>query len=182
MRVDMFRIGTLAVVLTAALSAGCAGTLATPRPFPLPGGTTPPASRPRPPDAGSPVGTTGTAPDMYTLVGTALALRGTPYRSGGTGPDGFDCSGFVSYVFGRHGVFVPRTVVEQFEWGRAIGADAIAPGDLVFFDTSGGPSHVGLDIGGDAFVHAPNSRGEVRVERMSSSYWSSRFIGARRVQ
>jgi cell wall-associated NlpC family hydrolase len=79
-------------------------------------------------------------------------------------------------------VFVPRTVVEQFGWGRPIGADAIAPGDLVFFDTSGGPSHVGLAIGGDAFVHAPNARGEVRVERMSSAYWSSRFIGARRVQ
>jgi cell wall-associated NlpC family hydrolase len=128
------------------------------------------------------VGTAGSTPDTYTLVGTALSLRGTPYRSGGTDPTGFDCSGFVSYVFGRHGVFVPRTVVEQFGWGRPIGADAIAPGDLVFFDTSGGPSHVGLAIGGDAFVHAPNARGEVRVERMSSAYWSSRFIGARRVQ
>jgi cell wall-associated NlpC family hydrolase len=130
------------------------------------------------------VGTTGAAvvPDLYSLVGTALSLRGSPYRAGGTDPRGFDCSGFVSYVFARHGVLVPRTVVEQFAWGQHVPADAIAPGDLVFFDTSGGASHVGLAIGGDEFVHAPNSRGEVRVERMSSAYWRPRFIGARRLR
>jgi cell wall-associated NlpC family hydrolase len=138
----------------------------------------PTASAPRP----SPVGTTGTLPDFYSLVGTALSLRGAPYRSGGADPRGFDCSGFVSYVYGQHGVAVPRTVAEQFAWGRQVQPDAIAPGDLVFFDTSGGASHVGLAIGGDQFVHAPNSRGEVRVERLSSSYWQPRFVGARRLE
>ena len=66
---------------------------------------------------------------------------------------------------------------------RPIDATAIAPGDLVFFVTEGGDvSHVGIAIGGDRFVHAPNSRGVVRVETLGSDYWSQRFVGARRVE
>jgi cell wall-associated NlpC family hydrolase len=120
--------------------------------------------------------------DGYSIAGTALALRGAPYRDGGGDPAGFDCSGFVWYVFGHHGVKVPRTVGDQYRAGREVAADRIEPGDLVFFTTvAAGASHVGIAIGGDQFVHAPSGRGEVRVERLSTTYWASRFVGARRV-
>jgi cell wall-associated NlpC family hydrolase len=85
-------------------------------------------------------------------------------------------------VFGQNGVAVPRTVTELFHAGRQVAGPQLEPGDLVFFSTvSPGASHVGIAIGGDEFVHAPSSAGEVRVERMSASYWATRFVGARRV-
>jgi cell wall-associated NlpC family hydrolase len=120
--------------------------------------------------------------DGYALAGTALSLRGSPYRDGGTDPSGFDCSGFTWYVFGQHGLQLPRTVGEQFERGAPVEVSSLRAGDLVFFDTTGhGATHVGILIGGDEFVHAPNSRGEVRVERLGSTYWSRRYLGARRI-
>jgi peptidoglycan DL-endopeptidase CwlO len=110
-------------------------------------------------------------------------LRGAPYRLGGVDPaTGFDCSGLVHYVYQQHGVFVPREVREQFRIGKNIARDNLQPGDLVFFSTvAPGASHVGIVIGGDQFVHAPNERGVVRVENLSAQYWSARYIGARRV-
>ena len=114
------------------------------------------------------------------LITTALDLRGIPYRLGGADLTGFDCSGFVQYVMRQHGVTMPRTVIEQFVVGDPAGA--IETGDLVFFQTIGSSaSHVGIAIDGESFVHAPNSRGVVRVERLDSPYWSSRFLEARRV-
>jgi peptidoglycan DL-endopeptidase CwlO len=78
---------------------------------------------------------------------------------------------------------VPRTVTGQFSEGFDVTPDALEAGDLVFFSTEApGASHVGMWIGGDSFVHAPSSRGQVRVERISSSYWASRYVGARRVR
>lgn len=77
---------------------------------------------------------------------------------------------------------MPRTVSEQFKAGSSVGFDALQAGDLVFFHASGSePTHVGMIIGGDEFVHAPSSRGEVRVERLGSSYWARRYAGARRI-
>jgi len=88
----------------------------------------------------------------------------------------------VRYVFERNGIAVPRTVGDQFKAGKSVEARQLEPGDLVFFTTvSPGASHVGIVVGGDEFVHAPSSTGEVRVERLSASYWASRLIGARRV-
>ena len=88
----------------------------------------------------------------------------------------------MRYVFGQNGVAVPRTVTEQFRAGRQVPGQQLEAGDLVFFSTvSSGASHVGIAIGGDEFVHAPSGAGEVRVERMSAPYWSTRFVGARRV-
>ena len=116
------------------------------------------------------------------MAGTALSLRGSPYRNGGSDPTGFDCSGFVAYVFGQHGYAVPRSVGELFRRGQEVAADAIQPGDLVFFDTAGhGVSHVGIVVGGDQFVHAPSTNGVVRIDRVSGTYWAARFVGARRV-
>ena len=167
----------------------------TPRPFPVPGGggtTAIPA--PAAPDApaapAAPVAPGAPdapdAPDApadgYALSGTALSLRGAPYRDGGIDPSGFDCSGFVRYVYEQHGVAMPRQVRDQYRVGKKIDRDALEPGDLVFFSTvAPGASHVGIVIGGDQFVHAPSERGVVRVESLSQKYWSSRFVGARRV-
>ncbi len=121
--------------------------------------------------------------DGYALVGTALALRGTPYRNGGSDPGGFDCSGFTQYVFAQYGVTLPRDVRSQFGVGASVKAEDLEAGDIVFFTTTEpGPSHVAIAIGGDQFVHAPSSSGVVRVEHLGSSYWSPRFIGARRIQ
>jgi cell wall-associated NlpC family hydrolase len=121
------------------------------------------------------------AVDGYSVSSTALSLRGVPYRNGGTDRQGFDCSGFVQYVYDQHGMKMPRDVRQQFEVGREVDADALEPGDLVFFTTvAPGASHVGIAVGGDQFVHAPSSAGVVRVENLSSSYWASRFVGAKR--
>jgi len=121
--------------------------------------------------------------DGYALVGTALSFRGTPYRNGGTDPQaGFDCSGFTQYVFAQYGIRLPRDVHDQFQKGKSIKPQDVAPGDLIFFNTNGGgPSHVGIAVGSDEFVHAPSSTGVVRVERMGSSYWAPRFVGVKRV-
>ena len=156
------------------LAGGCAtGTGAIPEPFPRPtrGRANPPvAARERRPI------------DPHALSSTALQLRGIPFIDGGATPSGFDCSGFTSYVFRQYGVELPRLAADQYRVGRAVSHDAIEAGDLLFFTTvAPGASHVALAIGEDEFVHAPSERGQVRVERLSSSYWSRRFLGARRV-
>jgi cell wall-associated NlpC family hydrolase len=88
----------------------------------------------------------------------------------------------VQYVYGQHGVQVPRKVSDLYHAGKDVQPAQLQPGDLVFFTTvAPGASHVGILIGGDEFIHAPSSTGEVRIERMSASYWATRFVGARRV-
>ena len=180
--------------LAAACCGACASTGAVPRPFPIPGGAPAPEhaapSYPAPrtaeggveaPTASAPR-TAAVAVDGYALAGTALALRGTPYRNGGTDPNGFDCSGFTQYVFSQHGLSLPREVREQYRVGQPVKAEELAPGDILFFATTDpGPSHVAIAVGGDQFVHAPSSTGVVRVEHLSSSYWSPRYLGARRI-
>jgi cell wall-associated NlpC family hydrolase len=145
--------------------AGCASSGAVPKPFP-----TPPA-----PEGLAPV-------DGQSVADLALDFRGTPYKSGGADPSGFDCSGLVQYVFARRGLAVPRLVSEQFVAGRPVDRPAIAPGDLVFFRIDGRDvSHVGIAVGSGAFIHAPKSNGIVRVESLDAPYWSERYAGARRV-
>jgi peptidoglycan DL-endopeptidase CwlO len=181
LRVKCPVIGAVALSL---MSAACASTGGVPKPFPTPGPTsTRRGDRATPPD-GSDRATPSlaSAPDYDAVVATALSLRGVPYRDGGASPGGFDCSGFTQYVFARHGVTLPRGVREQFRTGRNIKPKDLEPGDLIFFTTTDrSASHVGIAVGGDEFVHAPSSAGVVRVERLSSSYWSARFVGARRV-
>jgi cell wall-associated NlpC family hydrolase len=163
------------------ISAGCASTGSVPQPFPTPGGW---------PRAQAPADDTTTAesgkslpPDTYALVGTALDLRGVRYRNGGADPGGFDCSGFTQYVFAQHGVRLPRSVKDQLDLGSSVRPEEVREGDLLFFATEGpGASHVAIAVGGDSFVHAPSGSGVVRVERMASRYWATRFVGARRVR
>jgi cell wall-associated NlpC family hydrolase len=120
--------------------------------------------------------------DTYALVGTALELRGVRYRNGGADRNGFDCSGFTQFVYGQHGVTLPRSVEDQFSLGTALRPEDVQEGDLLFFTTNAaGASHVGIAVGGDRFVHAPSTSGVVRVERVTAGYWAQRFVGARRV-
>lgn len=172
----------MGMLALSACSIACASTGAVPRPFPVPGGPSrgPAAAPPSAPTA--PGGAGRASFDGYALVGTALALRGAPYRNGGGDPNGFDCSGLTQYVFAQYGVPLPREVREQYRLGKAVKPDNLSPGDLVFFSTTEpGASHVAIAIGGDEFVHAPSSSGAVRVEHLGSSYWSPRFLGARRL-
>jgi len=174
----------------AAGSAACASTGAVPKPFPMPGGSAPAPAAPTdaapPPGAAAPTPAPPRGPrsaiDGYALVGTALALRGTPYRDGGTDLSGFDCSGFTQYVFAQHGVALPREVRDQFRVGKSVKPEEVAAGDMIFFTTTApGATHVAIAIGGDQFVHAPSSTGVVRIERIGSSYWAPRYLGARRL-
>jgi cell wall-associated NlpC family hydrolase len=174
------RLITLGIVAAAVLSGACAARGGVPRPFP--GATLPPGAvdpSPQPPPTGLPTPATAGPP---ALVSTALQFQGVPYRNGGSDPSGFDCSGFVQYVFAKFGTALPREVRDQFQAGTSIDLDEVQAGDLLFFETvSRGASHVGMAVGGGEFVHAPSSRGVVRVERYDGSYWARRFVGARRV-
>jgi lipoprotein Spr len=175
----------LFVLILASAATACATTGAVPRPFP-----TPSPAPVAPAEHGAPLPPPTIidgAGDAYAISGMALSLQGAPYRNGGSEPSGFDCSGLVWYVFDQHGIPLPRTVTEQFQIGSHVDKGDVRPGDLVFFDTSGAglsgahATHVGISIGGDEFVHAPSTRGQVRVERLGSGYWSARFLEARRI-
>jgi len=113
------------------------------------------------------------------LTRSALKFLGVPYVFGGTSRSGFDCSGYVQHVFAMLGISLPRTANAQYDEGRRV-VGGMQPGDLVFFQTyAPGPSHVGIYLGKDKFVHASSSRG-VMVSKLSDSYWAARFIGAKR--
>lgn len=140
------------VVLAAALLAGCA--------------TTPP-------------GRASADPVTERVAEIAAGLRGTPYRFGGEGPGGFDCSGLVHYAYERAGMRVPRTARGQYEAVRPLYVEQLVPGDLVFFRTNGAfVSHVGIYVGDRRFVHALNAGEPVKVSDLDSRYWSARLIRA----
>lgn len=124
-----------------------------------------------------------TADPGAEIVVHALGLVDVPYRYGGRTPAGFDCSGFVGYVFSQSaGLALPRRADEMGRMGETLARADLAPGDLVFFNTLGrGYSHVGIYVGEGQFVHAPARRGRVRVDRLSDPYWTARYNGARRL-
>lgn len=191
----MLRLAILASLC--ALSVACASTGAVPQPFPSPRGSAPRGGAPAPPAAPAPAPPTApgapapSAPATpltpeqllgQRIAATALDFRGVPYRNGGADPAGFDCSGLVAYVFGQYGKAVPRQTIKQWTAGTPVPRDALQAGDLVFFSTvAPGASHVGIALDDDEFVHAPSSTGVVRVERLTATYWRTRFIGARRI-
>ena len=173
-------LGLLAALTVSVAVTGCATGGRVPRPQPFPGAN-PPAVEPETPDPAT--SREAESATVAALLSTALNLRGKPYLNGGSHPDrGFDCSGFVQWVFAQHGTALPREVREQYREGTRISPDEVRPGDLVFFETvSLGPSHVGIALGSGEFVHAPSSRGVVRIERYTSTYWAQRWVGARRI-
>jgi peptidoglycan DL-endopeptidase CwlO len=111
------------------------------------------------------------------VVGIAMHYVGTPYVWGGASPGGFDCSGFVMYVFGQIGVSLPHNAAAQYGYGTPVSRDALQAGDLVFFD---GLGHVGIYVGGGSFIHAPHTGDVVKISSMTGWYASS-FVGARRL-
>jgi cell wall-associated NlpC family hydrolase len=112
------------------------------------------------------------------VVSYAKHFLGVPYVYGGSTPRGFDCSGFVRYVYAHFGVTLPHSSYAQFSDGRRVGRGSLHPGDLVFFDAVG---HVGIYIGNGRFIHAPHSGTRVRIERFAGWY-GARFSGARRLR
>ena len=160
-------IGGLALLLSNLILAGCST----------------PARKPTPPSRISKF-------KEDTSVGTegisiaAMGLVGVPYRFGGNTPaGGFDCSGLIVYVYNNAaGIKLPRTVQEMSRAGQNIQNAAPAPGDLVFFNTTGERySHAGIYVGHGRFVHAPSKGGTVRLEQISSPYWAARYTEARRI-
>lgn len=122
------------------------------------------------------------------VLATADRYVGIRYRYGGETPtEGFDCSGFVQYVFGRHGVELPRTSAQQAGAGRAVSRDigALQPGDLMFFDTEGqGVDHVAIYAGGGRIIHAASGAGRVRYDEVGTDrgqWLLERFVASRRV-
>lgn len=125
-----------------------------------------------------------------TSVGTedisiaAVGLVGVPYRYGGNNPKGgFDCSGLITYVYYKSAnIKLPRTIQEMSSKGQSVENQPPAPGDLVFFNTTGEKySHAGIYVGQGRFVHAPSAGGTVRLEYITTPYWAARFTEARRL-
>jgi cell wall-associated NlpC family hydrolase len=159
------RFGCLALILLVAVLA-CPGVSAA-QPARL--GADEPAVAP-PPDPEQ-------AQGRPAVVAEALRYLGAPYRWGGSSPSGFDCSGFVMYVFSKVGVALPHNAAEQYGVGRAVARSELAPGDVVFFN---GLSHAGIYIGHGRFVHAPHSGEVVEISRLSKRWYGSAYEGARR--
>ena len=124
-----------------------------------------------------------TSTRVKTVLQRAFALLGTPYRWGGSSPDGgFDCSGLVGYVFRSIGIDLPRVSRAMANEGVAItDRTALAEGDLVFFGRRGRVDHVGIYVGDGKFLHAPRTGRDVTVSSLTTGYWSQKFLQARRV-
>ena len=115
------------------------------------------------------------------IIVTAKRYIGVPYVWGGSTPSGFDCSGYVQYVFAAHSIPLPRTSKQQWTVGSPVAKSALQPGDLVFFATgSNGVSHLGIYIGDNQFIHASSSKG-VMISSLNNSYWVNTYYGAKRV-
>jgi hypothetical protein len=116
------------------------------------------------------------------ITDMAKKLLGVPYVWAGASPAGFDCSGFVYYLYSRIGILMPRMADGQFAMGLPIKRSELQPGDLVFFSTyEPGPSHCGIYLGNNQFIHASSGAGEVTITPLSKTYYADRYLGARRV-
>src|SRR5699024_10452789 len=116
-----------------------------------------------------------------SIISAATSFIGTPYVWGGSSPGGFDCSGFIQYVYGMQDVTIPRTVIEI--WIFSVSVSSSSVGDLVFFETyQPGPSHLGIYLGAGNFVHAGSSRGVEISNLNDNTYCNSRYLGAKRIQ
>ena len=118
------------------------------------------------------------------LVLNAMGFMGIPYKWGGTTPEaGFDCSGFVQFVFRQAtGMLLPRSSFDQVRHGISVTLDELQPGDLVFFNTMRASfSHVGIYIGENRFIHSPSRGRSVEIVDLTDAYWQKRYNGARRL-
>jgi len=127
----------------------------------------------------TPEGVSVAPPSRYGgVVGIAMGYLGTPYVWAGASPGGFDCSGFVMFVYSQVGVSLPHNAAAQYGYGTPVSQSDLQPGDLVFFD---GLGHVGIYIGGGQFVHAPHTGDVVKISSLSDSWYASTYVGARRL-
>jgi len=122
---------------------------------------------------------TGAPPSQYGgVVGIAMQYLGIPYRWGGASPStGFDCSGFVMYVYAQVGVSLPHNAAMQYGYGSAVSRSELQPGDLVFFN---GLGHMGIYIGGNQFIHSPHTGDVVKISSITGWYEDT-WYGARRL-
>lgn len=120
--------------------------------------------------------------EVSSIIATAKNYMGVPYVFGGDSPEeGFDCSGFLEYVFARNGIQIPRTADEQYRLGKLVKQSQLVAGDLVFFTTyEPGASHCGIYLGNDKFIHASSSKG-IRIDDLNDSYWASRYYGGKHI-
>jgi len=117
----------------------------------------------------------------FAIIRTAASYKGVPYSFGGATPKGFDCSGYVQYVFKKNRALLPRTADVQFVKGIFVTQSSLRPGDLVFFTTyEPGASHVGIYAGNGKFWNATSSHG-VTLSSLKDNYWRTRYCGGRRV-
>ena len=112
------------------------------------------------------------------VVAIAKKYVGAPYRWGGSSPSGFDCSGFVRYVYGQAGVELPHNAAQQYRLGAPVARDQLEPGDLVFFD---GLRHNGIYVGGGRFIHSRQTGKRVAVAGLDEAWYATHFAGARRL-
>ncbi|HEY5594847.1 MAG TPA: C40 family peptidase [Nitrospiria bacterium] len=122
-------------------------------------------------------------PVQKEVIKTAHALLGTPYKYGGTTPAGFDCSGFINYVYrNAAGLALPRMTHDLARAGKSVSAARLRPADLVYFKIEHQkPLHVGIYLGEGKFIHSPSTRGKVNIQDLNMDYWRNRYLGARRV-
>jgi len=115
------------------------------------------------------------------LISYAYDFIGIPYVWGATGPKSFDCSGFTKYVYNAFGVGLPHYTGSQIGEGSSVARNNLVQGDLIFFNTDGPVSHVGIYVGDGEFIHASSGSRKVTVSNLGQSYYSSRYAGARRI-
>lgn len=125
---------------------------------------------------------------VKSIINLAKSLMGTPYHWGGTTPSGFDCSGFINYIFGRFGFTLVRTSYSLAELGETVSISNLQPGDLLFFRGTGGSTSVGhvgmvIEVTPDAinFIHASTSKGVTINNFKTSKYYISRYVKAKRL-
>ncbi len=122
-----------------------------------------------------------TEQDGIEIVELAKTFMGVPYVFGGTTPSGFDCSGFLQYVFKMYGINIPRLADEQYLLGEPAKVSQLSVGDLVFFSTYlEGASHCGFYVGDGKFLHTSSSHG-VRIDSLDNSYWKPKFLGGKKI-
>lgn len=125
---------------------------------------------------------TSSNPKIQAILDMADSFLGTPYLWGGTTPKGFDCSGFVQYIYGQNGYSITRTTYTQWDNdGRPVAKSELKPGDLVYFGSGGSPSHVGMYVGDGMMIHSPRTGDVVKYTTIESGYYDNCYMGARRI-
>jgi murein DD-endopeptidase len=115
------------------------------------------------------------------MIDAAASMLGQPYRYGGAAPGGFDCSGLAVYAAAGANIRLPRTAAEQLEFGSKVTRNDLQAGDLIFMRLAGKELHVAIALDDQRFIHAPSSRGFVRIDSLMSPPYSAGFIAARRI-